>query len=342
MPNEYRPVPVLGYSGNIYSGFHQGAGETILAELLQVEIPQFSILLIDEVESSLHPRLQRRLVRDLAELARSLDLQIILTTHSPFVLDELPNEARAQILQTGNTRTIVYGVTPEFAMTKMDDVPQYECDLYVEDERAERMLIEIMVAHSTNPDSVLRCRTIKYGAASVGQAFGLMTHQNRFPRPSFVFLDGDQGASVGCLSLPGEDSPERVVFEALRGANWLQLASRIKREFPDVSDSCSQAMSLPDHHEWIKYAANKLVIGTDTLWQVMCSEWATSCFTEDDAKIILQPIEDALNKILKTFAIPPPTVIGKIERTPVHPSVKVESSSDSLLPFGKSQNGVSE
>jgi hypothetical protein len=147
---------------------------------------------------------------------------------------------------------------------------------------------------------------------------------------------------VGCLSLPGEDAPERVVFEALRAANWLQLASRIKREFPDVSDACSQAMSLPDHHEWIKYAATKLVIGTDTLWQVMCSEWATSCLTEEDAKAILQPIEDALNKVLNTFPVPPAVVIGKIERTPAQSNSKTENSSDSLPLFGKSQNGVSE
>jgi hypothetical protein len=44
----------------------------------------------------------------LAELARLLELQIIVTTHSPFVLDELPSEARAQIIQTPTGCTIVY------------------------------------------------------------------------------------------------------------------------------------------------------------------------------------------------------------------------------------------
>jgi len=226
-------------------------------------------------------------------------------------------------------------------MAKMDDVPQYECDLYVEDIRAERMLVEIMVAHSVNQDSILRCRTIRYGTASVGQALGLMAHQDRFPRPSFVFLDGDQGPSVGCLSLPGEDAPERVVFEALRAQNWLQIHSRIKREFPDVTDACTQAMSLPDHHEWIKYAANKLVIGSDTLWQVMCSEWATSCFAQDDAKTILQPIEDALNKVLATFPSPPVGVIGNMERIPARSKPKIDASEQRPL-FEQSQSDAAE
>lgn len=327
--DELLPVPVLGYSGNIYSGFHQGAGETILAELLQVEIPPYSIVLIDEVESSLHPRLQRRLIRDLAELARTLDLQIVVTTHSPVILDELPPEARAHIVQTAAGRTIVYGVTPEFAMTKMDDVPQFECDLYVEDERAERMLIEIMVAHSANPDTVLRCRTIKIGAASVGQAFGQAAHENRFPRPSFIFLDGDQGQSVGCMSLPGDDAPERVVFEALRAANWLDVAIRTKRAFSDVSDACSQAMSLPDHHEWIKYAANKLILGADNLWQVMCSEWAITCLPHEEGKKIVEPIEDAINEALTKFPSPPSITVlpGRQEKR-----IRAKEKSDSPTP----------
>jgi predicted ATPase len=316
--DEYRPVPVLGHSGNVYSGFHQGAGEIILAELLQVEIQQNSIVLIDEIESSLHPRLQRRLIRDLAELARRLELQIVVTTHSPFVLDELPSEARAQIMWSGNGhRTIMYGITPEFAMTKMDDVPQFECDLYVEDERAERMLIEVVVAHSTNPDFILRCRTIKYGTASVGQSLGIMAIQNRFPRPSFVFLDGDQANSPGCANLPGEDAPERVVFEALKAKNWLKVSERIKRDYSEVADACSQAMSLPEHHDWIRYAANKLIIGGDTLWQVMCSEWATQCFSPEDAKSIVQPIEDALNQVLRKFLSPQVTLsIRNEEKAP--------------------------
>lgn len=335
--DKYRPVPVLGHSGNEYSGFHQGAGEIILAELLQVEIPKESIVLIDEIESSLHPRLQRRLIRDLAELARTLELQIIVTTHSPFVLDELPSEARAQIIQTVTGRTIVYGVTPEFAMSKMDDVQQHECDLYVEDEHAERMLIELIVAHSSNPESVLRCRTIKYGAASVGQALGIMAVQSRFPRPSFVFLDGDQGIAPGCINLPGEEAPERVVFEALRAGNWLKVAERIKREFSEVADACTQAMLLPEHHEWLRYAANKLVIGGDTLWQVMCSEWATKCLEAEQVKHIVQPIEDALNRVLRTFT--PPQVMASVRRVdaPISPQLtkKEDGSDESLLPFGK-------
>lgn len=76
---------------NEYSGFHQGAGETTITEFLQSDIPKYSLVLIDEIETSLHPRAQRRLIRDLADRCRELDAQVVLTTRSPYVLDELPH-----------------------------------------------------------------------------------------------------------------------------------------------------------------------------------------------------------------------------------------------------------
>lgn len=341
--DDYRPVPVLGQSGNVYSGWHQGNGETVLAELMQIEIPQNSIVLIDEVESSLHPRFQRRLMRDLARLALLREVQIVVTTHSPYVLDELPAEGRAQITQTSAGKRIMYGITPEFAMSSMDDVPQYECDLYVEDERAERMVLEILAERCLNRESVLRCKTTTFGAASNGQVLGIMNHQSRFDRPTFVFLDGDQGTSAGCINLPGEDAPERVVFEALAGQRWLKLHERIKRGFAEIDDACTQAMHLPDHHDWVKYAANKLVVGADSLWQAMCSEWASKCLSDKDATRLTQPIEDALTEALKAFKPPPPPVATV---TPKAHAIQQKPMADRSiapeLPFEQSLTGVKE
>ncbi len=289
-----RPVPVLAQQGTTYSGFHQGAGETTIAELLDVDLPKYSIVLIDEVESSLHPRAQRRLIRDLADRCRDREWQVVLTTHSPYVLGELPAEARAYIMQMGSTREIVYGVSPEFAMTRMDDVPQPECDLYVEDVRAQVLLIEVMVKHAKNTSLVQRCQIIPYGAASVGRALGQMVSKNLFPRPSRVFLDGDQAPSVGCINLPGEDAPERVVFEALAVKNWAGVSDRVGRQFADVADVCTRAMTLTDHHEWVTDAATNLVLSGSTLWQAMCAEWVTRILEPRQGQELTVAVEDAL------------------------------------------------
>lgn len=287
-----RQVPVIQQDSSSYSGFHQGAGETTVVELLGADLPKYGLILIDEVESSLHPRAQRRLIRDLADRCRELQLQIVLTTHSPYVLEELPEQARAHILESGGSRQIVYGVSPAFAMTKMDDISHPECDLYVEDDRAATLLIEILTRYE--PDLVQRCRVTPAGAASVVQSLGLMISQGRFDAPTCAFVDGDKSPAPGCEVLPGGDAPERVVFEGLRDKNWQGLDMRVARPFPDVSDACSSAMALGNHHDWVKQAAGHLTLGGDVLWQAMSSAWVEHCSVSTNAEALAQVVSDAL------------------------------------------------
>ena len=286
-----REIPVLSKANQHYSGFHQGSGETTIAELLRTQLPQYGLILIDEIESSLHPRAQRRLMRDLAVAARDRECQIIISTHSPYVLEELPLSARIYILEAGGVKEIVNGVSPQFAMTKMDDEQHPECELYVEDTRAAVWLSEILSRHAR--ELFVRCSIIPYGAANLGVALGQMAEAQRFPRPTRVFLDGDQGAAPGCILLPGGDAPERVVFEKLQRERWRHLWTRIGRDIALLSDSCERAMTLADHHEWVRSTANQLMCGGDVLWQAMCCEWA-DVTPKEDVQYIVDSIGDVL------------------------------------------------
>lgn len=50
------------------------------------------ILIIDEVEAGLHPRAQRKLIQTLKQVAKELELQIIMTSHSLTIIKETLNE----------------------------------------------------------------------------------------------------------------------------------------------------------------------------------------------------------------------------------------------------------
>ncbi len=312
-----RDVPIFidtaSSDGCTYSGYHAGAGQMTVAEFLKLDPPKNSIVLIDEIETSLHPRAQRRLIRDLAELCREHDLQIVVTTHSPYVLAELPLEARVYLMRGQSGRHVMTGVSPEFAMTKMDEYPHPECEIYVEDERAAAMLREIIVAHSQG--LIDRCAMVPFGQASVGRMLGQMVDQDRFPRPSCVFLDGDQSGAPGCALLPGEDAPERVVFEALQAFNWGKLRDRLGRGFAEVADACNRAMSLSNHHEWVKSAADTLQLPGETLWQAMCAEWATLALDAEQAKSTIDIVSDLL--LADPISVSSPTVRLPLFEQPV-------------------------
>ena len=287
-----RQVPILSKDGIIYSGFHQGTGETGIAELISTIMPKYSLLLVDEIEASLHPRAQRRIINDLAKLARDLDLQILLTTHSPYVLDELPPEARIYLMDGADGKQVITGISTEFAMTKMDDNIHPEAEIYVEDNRSETLLRELLI--QADRDLVSRLRLISFGAASVGRSLGQMVANDRFPRPSFVFLDGDQEPAQGCNLIPGEDAPERVVFEGLHTIDWSDVCTRIGRSPSEVIDVCNSAMTLGNHHEWVKHAADKLTLGSDILWQAMCAAWATHCIDDATCSAIADEIKNKI------------------------------------------------
>jgi hypothetical protein len=180
-------------------------------------------------------------------------------------------------------------------MTKMDDVQHSECDLYVEDAAARTMLAEILV--EANPELLPRSRIISFGAASVGRSLGEMVKGNRFPRPSRVFLDGDQAPAPGCSILPGDDAPERVVFGALQELGWEGIARRCGREYARVADACERAMATPDHHQWTTQTASPLFLTTENLWQPMCAEWASQCLDKSQSGAVAQIVEDALSGI---------------------------------------------
>jgi hypothetical protein len=287
-----RRVPVLQQKANGYSGYHQGQGETTITELIQADLPKYGLILIDEIESSLHPRAQRRLIRDLANVARERELQIILTTHSPYILEELPELARMQIFRSEDDRKVMTGVSSQFAMSKMDDAPHPDCEVYVEDEVSKTMLTEILSQRSK--DILSRVQMITFGAASVGYQLGQMVNGRRFPRAVAVFLDGDCKLAAGCHVLPGIDAPERAVFEGLRAIGWRDVWTRVKRSIPDVASACETAMNLGNHHDWIEYAAKQLALSPNVLWHAMCGEWSERCLNDGEVKAIERYLEDRL------------------------------------------------
>jgi predicted ATPase len=287
-----RRVPILQRKATGYSGYHQGQGETTITELLQTDHPKYGLILIDEIESSLHPRAQRRLIRDLANVARERELQIILTTHSPYILEELPEKARMQIFWNDEDRKIMTGVSAQFAMSKMDDAPHPDCEVYVEDEVSKTLLTEILSLRSR--DLMARIQIYPFGAASVGYQLGQMVESKRFPRATAVFLDGDCTAAVGCHVLPGIDAPERAVFGGLRTTGWRDVWTRVKRSMSDVAAACDAAMNLGHHHDWIQYAAKQLALTPNVLWHAMCGEWAERCVSEPEVKAIERYLEDRL------------------------------------------------
>lgn len=218
--------------GAAYSEFHMAAGERAILRLAQ-DIAQMkhALVLIDEVESGMHPWLQQLLMLQLQQLALPNDLQIIVTTHSPVVLDCVPRHARIFLEreESGNVKALP--PHQDIIQKALYGRARNILNLLCEDSAAEgivRGVVDKLVEdHQFHPETIRIGRDTGAsefpGHAAAFHKFGLAE--------SFVFvLDGDQEekgvaakvaqktSAIPVLFSPGKCAPELWVWRLLQRA----------------------------------------------------------------------------------------------------------------------------
>jgi len=286
-----RPVGLLEREWGELSQFHQGAGEDATLDLFRTlqGIPENSLLLIDEVEASLHPRAQRRLVRFLLWLARQRRIQVILSTHSPYVLQELPQEARILLLPGPQGLSVVYGVSADFAMSRLDDEVHPEVHLFVEDREAEVLLREILASSEDTGKLLQRIAINAVGASNVVAMLGGLGKGGKLPYRSLAIVDGDH-IDANCLSLPGTLAPERMVYTDLKAKDWPNLPLRFGIGAGTLLTALEDAMLEPDHHKWNAKVGDQILKSSASVWEVLANEWCKSCLDPHSRKALADAI----------------------------------------------------
>ncbi len=121
-------------NGN-YSSFNMGSGEEVVFNILHtlIEIPKGALVIIDEVETGLHPRAQKELINVMMEFAVERHLQIVMSTHSKVILDALPPEGRILLTREADRIIPEYKISGEYAYSRLMDEQSAELKIYVED-----------------------------------------------------------------------------------------------------------------------------------------------------------------------------------------------------------------
>jgi len=277
------------------SSFHQGAGEDATFDLMKIlqDISNTSLVIIDEVEASLHPKAQRRLIRFLLWLSCQKRIQIILSTHSPYILEELPPEARIMLLPTADGMDVIYGASPEFSLSNLDENVHPDVYIYVEDRESETLLREIIVSDDCGKDLIHRIRIMPVGDADVVHIMNKLGRQRRLPHKSIAVSDGDRQVD-GCLSLPGTKAPERVVFEGLRGLGWPELPNRFDIGAGSLLTYLEDAMLEPKHHKWTEIVGNQIVKSKTGVWEILSKQWCKSCLDHEYRNALTAKIDDVI------------------------------------------------
>lgn len=274
LPFKYRGLKLLSVKGKdllfadreesstAYSEFHMSAGERALLRISKdISRLRNALILIDEVEAGLHPYTQQQLMLELQRLALRNELQVIVTSHSPVVLESVPPEGRIFLERTADN-VLVQPAWRDIFQRAFYGRPQDRLSVLCEDVVAEGLILGVL--DRINPRLQLTPDDITVGRDTGKDQFA--QHVDALGKfnllDEFVFvLDGDarsvesaMQAAAGKynrvlrpLYLPGNAPPEDWVYATLEadpatyaselGAPGLdRLLKQMRQQFDNAAD----------------------------------------------------------------------------------------------------------
>ncbi len=176
-----------------YSEAYAGSGEIAVVKLVRdlLNAQDYSLILLDEPETSLHPLAQKRLINFILEQVKKKKLQVIISTHSPDIIEGMPFESIKILYENQNTGkiNIIENVYPENAFVHIGRTISDKKSMLVEDKLA-KMIIEAVLKETR--DTELFEVTYHPGGESQIKQNEMVVYSKEDNSKHFIVFDGDQ------------------------------------------------------------------------------------------------------------------------------------------------------
>lgn len=259
--NEYVTVQV---DNNLtYRSLSMGAGEQRLFKILDIlyKAPKYSLILIDELDLTLHTAALRRLIEKMVQRANEKNLQIVFTSHREEIT-QMPNINVRHIYQTTGQTLCLENTTPD-CIDRLVGSPTNTLDVYVEDDLAETIANECLLQKGV----LKHCAIHRFGAATnaFAVAAGLYlagklneqviiltdgdvytTEAERLEQIEDILTGNDPAAGerrLDCIRhinqyhLPANTPPEKYIWEQLRNSDRDEELNDMARNIQAVDDT---------------------------------------------------------------------------------------------------------
>jgi predicted ATPase len=215
----------VGRGSITYSETNMGFGEARIQAILDdlEQLPNQSLILFEEPETSLHPKAQRRMGEYLIELASERGHQVLLTTHSDWLLDALPPESLIFLQQTPEGLRPLPGLHTTYACGLVSEGDKKALTVLVEDDCARDVLAENIRLADPNFLSVIRIVPAGYRDPNERNRGGghdairrVMDTLRLAKLRLAAVLDGDQkpDPEQQIFTLPGTHCPEEEILSS--------------------------------------------------------------------------------------------------------------------------------
>lgn len=255
------------FSGK-YSEAFAGSGESAVAKLVHkiFSAQEGTLLLLDEPEVSLHPGAQKRLLNYILENVRDKGLQVVISTHSPAIVEELPPEAIVVMNQTAlNKFDPISDVFAEAAFQYIGHTNIEKPKIIVEDKTAELLVNRAL--DICNPKAIKTVKVVCHpgGARDLYKEAVVLSRLDA--AKTYLLLDGDQQKELPAGNAVSNSELDQAI---------LNIIGIDVKDLDFVADSGKQSEQLPTEKrkflDFLKSNCKFLPLNTpeEILWK--CSE----------------------------------------------------------------------
>ncbi|WP_276788565.1 ATP-dependent nuclease [Veillonella magna] len=323
----------VGISTKEYDSYANSSGQDNLGQIL-LAIESFrelklsrandyngGMLLIDEIDATLHPSAQNRLFDYLFKESKSLDLQIVFTTHSLSLLQHIPqkighnssdlNDIELYYLTIANISLKQYR-NPDYNAIKanlMESPVHFDKKIQVMAEDDEARWFIHRIIEGTDLANRLELMPIKMSCTSI---LSLMKGDPRYFSSKIVILDGDVNATTDhrlkeeyeflknspiylITTLPSTTSPEKEIYNFLisRSAESIDYLSQ------DQCFNLGISLQVFEHANFDKQDRNA--------WKNWFNKYKdifdSTCLYDYYKKANKKKIDDFINELLELYKV---------------------------------------
>lgn len=262
--------------GTIYDSYTMGSGEFYINQFIWGldSLHPNSIVVIEELENFVHPEAQKKILELIHKYSVQKNIQFILTTHSPTLINHVQSLSRILIKIDSESNIIcINDCSTWLANDHLGNKIENKIEVLVEDAKAGQFFEAII--SQQNP-SMLKQLTVTNGEgeSKIIKCIDIVKQLRLSSSKIIGILDGDSECNEQdyLLKLPGDEPPEKLIMPYII-SNYEKIAAKIERNLDDVKTAFESARTIEDYHEWFSNASANLGWGNDVLWGILTRMW---------------------------------------------------------------------
>ena len=274
-----------------YKSLSMGAGEQRLFKILRTvyDAPQYSLIIIDEIDLTLHTAALNRMMGELVRIARAKHHQIVFTSHREDLTKRTDINVR-HIFQTTAKTMCLHDSTPE-CLDRMTGVAVKTLDIFVEDDLAETIVSKCLQQKNINKRATIH----RFGAAANAFVVATGLHINESLNDRIlIVIDGDKFKT---------EEEKRIQIEKVYTGNEPDKDAKRADALTHITQFTLPEGKTPEEYIWECLNAstddNEIIMTAKSIHAVVDKHSYVDLIIDDlgiDRKVALDRIIDQLTK----------------------------------------------